>query len=55
MLGHALGGKHAIWWQQVEAFSAEHTLIDRVQRGFGNSKMTTGEVANATSSLRQIR
>lgn len=55
MLCHALGGNHAIWWQQVEAFSAEHTLIDWEQRGFGNSTMTTGEVANATSSLRQIR
>ncbi len=50
VLCHGLGGNHAIWWQQVEAFSAEHTLIVWDQRGFGNSTTTTGEIGTVAAT-----
>lgn len=44
VLCHGLGGNHAIWWRQVEAIAARHTLITWDQRGFGNSTARSGEV-----------
>ncbi len=44
LLCHGLGGNHAIWWRQVEAFAGRHSLITWDQRGFGNSTARSGEV-----------
>lgn len=44
VLCHGLGGNHAIWWRQIEALAAEHTVVTWDQRGFGNSTSTTGTV-----------
>jgi len=40
---HGLGGNHAIWWRQVDAFARDHTVITWDQRGFGNSTASTGQ------------
>jgi pimeloyl-ACP methyl ester carboxylesterase len=44
VLCHGLGGNHAIWWRQIEAFAAEHQVITWDMRGFGNSTLASGEV-----------
>jgi pimeloyl-ACP methyl ester carboxylesterase len=44
VLCHGLGGNHAIWWRQIEAFAAEHQVITWDMRGFGNSTLVSGEV-----------
>ena len=44
VLCHGLGGNHAIWWRQIEAFAAEHQVITWDMRGFGNSTLHSGEV-----------
>ncbi|MCU1374663.1 MAG: alpha/beta hydrolase [Actinomycetia bacterium] len=49
VLCHGLGGNHAIWWRQVEAFAAERRLITWDQRGFGNSTVVNGDVRPAAA------
>jgi 3-oxoadipate enol-lactonase len=44
VLCHGLGGNHAIWWRQVDAFAARFELVTWDQRGFGNSTARTGRV-----------
>lgn len=41
-LCHGLGGNHAIWWRQIDAFAATHTVLTWDQRGFGNSTSRSG-------------
>jgi 3-oxoadipate enol-lactonase len=50
ILCHGLGGNHAIWWRQVEAFAAARRLITWDQRGFGNSTMASGDVSPAAAT-----
>jgi 3-oxoadipate enol-lactonase len=45
VLCHGLGGNHAIWWRQVDAFARTHRVITWDQRGFGNSTAATGDVS----------
>jgi pimeloyl-ACP methyl ester carboxylesterase len=47
VLCHGLGGNHAIWWRQLDAFAAHHTVITWDQRGFGNSTCATGNFGPA--------
>jgi pimeloyl-ACP methyl ester carboxylesterase len=42
VLCHGLGGNHAIWWRQLDAFARRHTVVTWDQRGFGNSTAATG-------------
>jgi 3-oxoadipate enol-lactonase len=42
VLCHGLGGNHAIWWRQIEAFAQSHCVVTWDQRGFGNSTAQTG-------------
>ncbi len=42
VLCHGLGGNHAIWWRQINAFARDHRVIVWDQRGFGNSTARTG-------------
>ena len=44
VLCHGLGGNHAIWWRQIEAFAAERRVVTWDQRGFGNSTAVGGDV-----------
>jgi 3-oxoadipate enol-lactonase len=45
VLCHGLGGNHAIWWRQVEAFARGHRVVTWDQRGFGNSTAVTADVS----------
>jgi 3-oxoadipate enol-lactonase len=45
VLCHGLGGNHAIWWRQVNAFAGGHRVVTWDQRGFGNSTAVTGDVS----------
>ena len=47
VLCHGLGGNHAIWWRQLDAFAAGHTVITWDQRGFGNSTCASGDFGPA--------
>jgi pimeloyl-ACP methyl ester carboxylesterase len=49
VLCHGLGGNHAIWWRQIEAFAAQRLVITWDQRGFGNSTLITGDVSPAAA------
>jgi 3-oxoadipate enol-lactonase len=53
VLCHGLGGNHAIWWQQIEAFAQGHRVITWDQRGFGNSTAHSGRtgIAEAAGDL----
>ncbi|WAJ44260.1 alpha/beta hydrolase [Mycobacterium sp. Aquia_216] len=42
VLCHGLGGNHAIWWRQINAFARHHRVITWDQRGFGNSTARSG-------------
>ena len=42
ILGHGLGGSHAVWYQQVAFLSPHYRVITWDQRGFGNSTRSTG-------------
>jgi 3-oxoadipate enol-lactonase len=48
VLCHGLGGNHAIWWRQIEALAARHTVVTWDQRGFGNSSCS-GEFGPAAA------
>jgi 3-oxoadipate enol-lactonase len=37
VLVHGLGGNHAVWFQQVAHFAADHTVVTLSQRGFAPS------------------
>lgn len=37
VLVHGLGGNHAVWFQQVAHFAADHTVVTVSQRGFAPS------------------
>jgi 3-oxoadipate enol-lactonase len=37
VLVHGLGGNHAVWFQQVADFAADHTVVTLSQRGFAPS------------------
>ena len=47
ILGHGLGGSHAVWYQQVAFFSQRYRVITWDQRGFGNSTRSTGVIGPA--------
>jgi 3-oxoadipate enol-lactonase len=53
VLCHGLGGNHAIWWRQIEAFARSHRVVTWDQRGFGNSTARTGRtgIAEAAGDL----
>ena len=54
VLCHGLGGNHAIWWRQIEAFAGRYRVVVWDQRGFGNSTLRTGEVG-PRSARRDLR
>jgi pimeloyl-ACP methyl ester carboxylesterase len=44
VLGHGLGGSHAVWYQQVAALSQRYRVITWDQRGFGRSTRSRGQI-----------
>ncbi|MEX2430579.1 MAG: alpha/beta hydrolase [Dehalococcoidia bacterium] len=38
---HGIGGNHASWYQQVDAFAEQHTVVTFDHRGFGRSLAET--------------
>lgn len=44
VLGHGMGGNHAVWYQQVAFLSSRYRVITWDQRGFGRSSRLTGRL-----------
>lgn len=44
VLGHGMGGSHAVWYQQVPALAEQYRVVTWDQRGFGRSTGGTGEL-----------
>jgi 3-oxoadipate enol-lactonase len=44
VLGHGMGGSHAVWYQQVAFLSSHYRVITWDQRGFGRSTSVTGDL-----------
>lgn len=44
ILGHGMGGSHAVWYQQVAALVSQFRVVTWDQRGFGRSTQVTGKV-----------
>jgi 3-oxoadipate enol-lactonase len=44
VLGHGMGGSHAVWYQQVAFLSSHYRVITWDQRGFGRSTSLTGDL-----------
>jgi len=42
VLGHGMGGSHAVWYQQVTALAERYRVVTWDQRGFGRSTGSTG-------------
>jgi pimeloyl-ACP methyl ester carboxylesterase len=42
VLGHGLGGNHAVWFQQVPVFAERYRVVTWDQRGFGMSTNRAG-------------
>lgn len=51
---HGLGGNHAVWFQQVAYFAADHTVVTVSQRGFAPSGGSR-EGYDATLLVRDLR
>ena len=44
ILGHGLGGSHAVWYQQVAFLASRYRVVTWDQRGFGRSTRTSGDI-----------
>ncbi len=44
ILGHGMGGSHAVWYQQVPGLAERYRVVTWDQRGFGRSTGTSGEL-----------
>lgn len=44
ILGHGMGGSHAVWYQQVPVLAERYRVVTWDQRGFGRSSATSGEL-----------
>lgn len=49
VLGHGLGGNHAVWYQQVAHLADRYRVITWDQRGFGRSTARSGELGPVPS------
>ena len=49
VLGHGMGGSHAVWYQQVASLAQSHRVITWDQRGFGRSTSRTGNLGPVPS------
>lgn len=44
VLGHGMGGSHAVWYQQVAFLSEHYRVVTWDQRGFGRSTALSGDL-----------
>jgi 3-oxoadipate enol-lactonase len=44
VLGHGMGGSHAVWYQQVAFLASHYRVVTWDQRGFGRSTGVTGDL-----------
>jgi pimeloyl-ACP methyl ester carboxylesterase len=44
ILGHGLGGSHAVWYQQVASLVPRYRVVTWDQRGFGRSTAVSGDI-----------
>ena len=44
ILGHGLGGSHAVWYQQVAYLAQRYRVVTWDQRGFGRSTAVSGDI-----------
>ncbi len=49
VLGHGLGGNHAVWFQQVPVFAEHFRVVTWDQRGFGKSSNRAGAAGPPTA------
>ncbi len=49
ILGHGMGGSHAVWYQQVAFLAPRYRVITWDQRGFGRSTRITGDIGPVPS------
>ena len=49
VLGHGLGGSHAVWYQQVPFLAQRYRVVTWDQRGFGRSTSKSGNIGPAPS------
>jgi pimeloyl-ACP methyl ester carboxylesterase len=55
ILGHGLGGSHAVWYQQVAFLAQRYRVVTWDQRGFGRSTRSTGEIGPAPAVGDMVR
>lgn len=55
ILGHGLGGSHAVWYQQVSALAMHYQVITWDQRGFGRSTATSGDIGPVPAARDLVR
>jgi pimeloyl-ACP methyl ester carboxylesterase len=49
ILGHGMGGSHAVWYQQVAFLASRYRVVTWDQRGFGRSTRITGDIGPVPS------
>ncbi|NOY56029.1 MAG: alpha/beta hydrolase [Actinobacteria bacterium] len=49
ILGHGMGGSHAVWYQQVAFLAPRYRVVTWDQRGFGRSTRITGDIGPVPS------
>lgn len=49
ILGHGMGGNHAVWYQQVAFLASDHRVVTWDQRGFGRSTRSSGDIGPVPS------
>jgi pimeloyl-ACP methyl ester carboxylesterase len=55
VLGHGLGGSHAVWYQQVAFLAQRYRVITWDQRGFGRSTRSTGAIGPVPAVRDMVR
>ena len=55
VLGHGLGGSHAVWYQQVAFLVPRYRVVTRDQRGFGRSTAVNGDIGSDPAARDLVR
>jgi pimeloyl-ACP methyl ester carboxylesterase len=55
ILGHGMGGNHAVWYQQVAYLTSRYRVVTWDQRGFGRSTSISGDIGPVPSVDDMVR
>lgn len=55
VLGHGMGGSHAVWYQQVPFLAQRHRVVTWDQRGFGRSTNNSGAIGPVPAAIDLLR